>query len=104
VAYRIELSEGLSLAPHAGINFKGNLLSKIKYTSGKESKTYNNFKKDDVGKDYTWKRFQIGGQVGAGFNYNGYYLGYQYQFDFMELYKKTKLPTHSIVLGFPLGK
>jgi len=51
-------------------------------------------------KDYTWKRFQMGWQVGVGLNYNSLYIGVGYTKDFIELCKKTKMGYASITLGY----
>lgn len=36
--------------------------------------------------DYTWNRFQMGWQIGVGFEYQKYYLGVQYGTDFIPAY------------------
>jgi hypothetical protein len=103
IAYKIGLSDDITLVPYVGINFKGNVVSKEKYEWGDESESYNYFDKDDVGSDDQWNRFQFGGQIGVGINFKQLYVGYQFQGDFTELAKKTKMPTNSIVLGISLN-
>lgn len=103
LAYKIGLTDNISLVPYAGINFKGNLVSKVKEEWNDESESYSYFDKDDVGSDAQWNRFQLGGQVGVGINIKQLYIGYQFQGDFMELSKKYKMPTNSIVLGITLN-
>jgi hypothetical protein len=101
LAYKIGLTDDISLVPYVGINFKGNLVSKAKYEWDDESESYSYFDDDDV--EDTWNRFQLGGQVGVGINFKQLYIGYQFQGDFMELSKKYKMPTNSIVLGISIN-
>lgn len=51
--------------------------------------TLNMFEKKDVGgKDYVWKRFQMGWQIGVGLDYNNLHVGLGYTKDIMELCKR----------------
>ncbi len=38
------------------------------------------------GSEYTWNRFQMGWQIGVGFQYKPFYLGVQYGTDFIHAY------------------
>ncbi len=94
-AYRWAVGK-VSIEPYAGINFRVNIIGKQKIGDYKRDC----FKKEDMGEDATWNRFQLGGQIGVGVNYNKLYAGIGYGFDFMELAKKTKLSTLSITIGY----
>ena len=128
LAYKFSLSnKNISIIPYVGINFKGNLLGKAKHKlvddldeettekefwqdyeenyaeeygiSGREES--NLFDKKETGnKDATWKRFQMGWQLGVGLYYNQLYVGVGYGKDITELCKKTKIGTTSITLGY----
>lgn len=122
LAYKFSLPNGkVSIVPYIGVNFRGNIIGKQKYNltvdtnelgfsedkfweqMGKEGfkQEANMFDKKDTGsKDYTWKRFQMGWQIGVGLNYNSLYVGVGYGKDFIELCKKTKIGTTSITLGY----
>jgi len=103
VAYKFSLrNENISLVPYLGLNFRGNILAKEKFTSDGESDgaKMNCFDENDMGEDYTWNRFQLGGQVGVGMNYKHLYVGVGYTFDFMELAKKTKVSMVNITVGY----
>lgn len=65
-------------------------------------KDVNLFDKDDMGsKDATWKRFQIGWQIGVNARINNKFLvGLSYGSDFSEIFKKAKIKTTSITLGY----
>lgn len=115
----------LSVMPYVGINFKGNIIGKSKFEmitdlGSDNEKTFwevwdnnedmveefgkheqNMFDKKETGnKDATWKRFQMGWQIGVGLNYKQLYVGVGYGKDFTELCKKTKVATTSITLGY----
>lgn len=124
LAYKFSLTNSdLSIVPYLGVNFRGNIIGKSKYKladglgedfpydSEKEfwedfeeefsKQDTNNFDKKETGsKDATWKRFQMGWQIGVGLNYKQLYVGVGYGKDFTELCKKTKIATTSITLGY----
>lgn len=122
LAYKFALSNSnVTIVPFLGINFKGNIIGKTKASyngdlgdwDGSESEYWeemgerigikqetNMFDKDDVGKNATWKRFQIGWQIGVGVNFSQLYVGLSYGKDLSELCKKTKIATTSITLGY----
>lgn len=97
--YRFNITEDFSIAPYAGINFKINMVGKDKskfedledseYNWEAENWT-NWYSKDEEkgmgGEDYTWNRFQMGWQIGVGFQYKPFYLGIQYGTDFIPAY------------------
>lgn len=61
----------------------------------------NMFDKDDAGgKKNTWKRFQMGWQIGVGLDYNKLHVGLGYTKDFMELSKKLKTSSVLVSLGY----
>lgn len=113
----------VDLAPFVGLNFRLNVMGKQKFELNAEDDEYNDeeymdewlegyglgttsnanlFDKDDMGsKDYTWKRFQVGWQIGVNARFNdSFLLGVSYGTDFSELYKKAKIKTTSITLGY----
>lgn len=108
----------ISIAPFAGVNLRFNLLGNRKFEvdglEGYEDEFWdamedeygikeeaNLFDKDDMGsKDATWKRFQIGWQIGVNVNFQKAYLGVSYGSDFTEIVKDCKMKTTSITLGY----
>lgn len=129
LAYKFTFGN-VSLIPYAGINLKLNLLGKNKlsvedpddleimgYDSEDEfwedleesaedydielKQSMNMFDKDDVGGEKnTWKRFQMGWQIGVGLDYNKLHVGLGYTKDFMELSKKLKTSSVLVSLGY----
>jgi len=112
LTYKWHLSNSnIDLLPFAGLNFRFNILGKEKLKSNAEHEIpsddkddFNLFDKDDMGsKDATWKRFQVGWQIGVNARFNEKLLiGISYGTDFSEIVKKTKLHTTSITLGYCL--
>lgn len=116
--YRYNLpNSNISLCPFAGVTLRFNLSGKMKYEyegydyegyDYEEDEYYDDseeldlFDKDDMGsKDATWKRFQIGWQIGAKALFNNKVtLGVSYGSDFSEIVKKTKINTTTVSLGF----
>lgn len=96
IAYKFAVNEGLTIEPHVGVSTRFNALAKASV----EDESISYFDKDDVGKDGVWNRYQIGGQVGLGFSFNKYYVGWEYSWNFTELAKKMKLNTHYIGIGY----
>ncbi len=117
VAYKLTFGDsGFSLTPFLGINFRYNITSEVK-------SEYNGGDLGDLGdywgdlEDY-WgdlgdfgdysgnpgsssdlKSFQVGWQIGVGFNYKKLYVGVSYGSDFSEIAEKTKMHTTQISLG-----
>lgn len=79
VAYKIGLSDAISLAPFAGLNAKINVLSAV-YQDGE---TYDTFDNVDA------NRFQLGWNVGIGCYFNRFYLGYRYYSDITPFWKEN---------------
>lgn len=127
LGYKLSFSEKVSLTPFVGVNFRGMLLGKGKYAITDQSildqlqdagysesdfwnemetdygikQESNMFDKDDMGsKDATWKRFQVGWQIGVGLDYKHFYFGLAYGKDFSELYKKCKVSFTTISVGY----
>ena len=119
VSYVFNLpNSNISIAPYAGLNLRFNLWGNRKFEVDglgdyedyfweemedeygiKEEA--NLFDKDDMGsKDATWKRFQIGWQIGVNVNFEKAYLGLSYGSDFTEIVKDCKMKTTSITLGY----
>lgn len=96
VVYRYSFGKGMSVAPFFGLAFKGNLLAD--YDDGDD--TYSMFDSDEDGDDeYSWKRFQVGFQIGAGFNYKALYVGLHYGGNFGEIGKNVKCNNWGLTLG-----
>lgn len=127
LAYKLTFGD-VSLIPYAGLNFKLNLLGKMKLAlddsddlpegSSEEDlwddlKDYDGFSQstnlldkkemeDNLGadKDQVWKRFQMGWQIGVGLDYNNLHVGLGYTKDIMELCKKVKTSSVMVSLGY----
>lgn len=82
VAYKWACTDVFSLQPYTGINFKGNV--------GIDDA-------EDI------KKFQMGWQVGVGFNISKLYLGVEYDLDFMPLYDEGGYKINSSDLAVKLG-
>jgi len=104
LAYKYEINDKIAVSAHAGLNFKVNALAKFK--AGDES--INLLKKDDMGnRDERANIFQLGGNLGAGLVLGDFYLGYQFQPDFMKFMKNrvslnetSRFMTQFITLGY----
>ena len=99
-------NSSVSLIPFVGVNLRYNIsgTQKWEYNDEYESidESFNLFDKKDMGSsDATWKRCQLGWQIGvkARFN-NSLLVGLSYGSDLTEIAKKTKLSTTSITLGY----
>lgn len=113
VAYKFAIPNSeVSITPFVGVTLKGNILGKEKYewSDEMEEAAKNNdaelidekdmFDKDDVGKDYQWKRFQFGWNIGANVSYNQFNVGFSYGSDFSELCEDTKTSNWAISVGY----
>lgn len=105
--YRIRLGNSTSsLVPFAGLNLRYNFSAQIKtkYKMNGESlsETVDLFKSTDMGgSDNTWKRFQLGCQVGLkAILGDAFMIGASYGTDFIELAEKTRYQTATVTLGF----
>lgn len=101
--YSFPVSEKVSIAPFAGLNFKAHILGKIKREDEYgDDETKDVFDKDEMGgKDNIFNRFQMGWQIGVGARYEKYYLGLSYGTDFLKIYKhkKASINTGDFVLS-----
>lgn len=119
-AWKFAVGEDFSIMPYLGLNFKVHFSSRFKdkvdtnvpsnilsaagiSSSDLEGDWISVFDDaDDAmgGKDYTWNRFQMGWQVGVGFQYKPIYLGVQYGTDFIPAYKhKFSDDTYKVSTG-----
>ena len=104
--YRYNIpNSNIALCPFAGVTLRFNLFGKEKLDwdiEDEEPEELDLFDKDDMGsQDATWKRFQIGWQIGAKALFNNKVtLGVSYGSDFSEIVKKTKVNTTTVSLGF----
>lgn len=105
--YRIPNST-FSICPFTGLTFRYNLSGNSKQDySGRDANNYedldiNLFDKDDMGSDdATYKRFQIGWQIGLSAKFSDkYVLGISYDYDLSGIAKKLKVNTTSITFGY----
>ena len=102
-------NSSVSLIPFVGANLRFNILGthKTKYVGEYEydwydDKSLNLFDKKDMGsKNATWKRFQIGWQIGVKARFGeSFLLGVSYGSDLSEIVKKRNVSTTSITLGY----
>ena len=108
IAYKwaIPGAEDLSLVPYIGLHLTGNIIGSEKEEwdeygySGDE--TYNFFDEDDMGKDNTASRFQIGWQIGVGLNFKKLYLGVGYSAEFGGYFEKVNTGGFRFSLGLNL--
>lgn len=107
--YKFQIpNSSVALVPFAGATLRYNLSGKRKVSATEEEfedvedAEYDLFDKKDMGsKDATWKRFQLGWQVGVNAHFGeNFLLGVSYGSDFSEICKKTKIKTTSITLGY----
>lgn len=88
--YRFNITEGVSIDPYAGLNFKLHFSERMRYDdedeTGKWESVFDGGEDAMWGKDNTWNRFQMGWQIGVGLNYEKYYLGVQVGTDFIPAY------------------
>lgn len=112
--YRFNVADDFSVAPYVGLNFKLNLIGKVKgveeaweedeYEKNEED-WVNLYSKDDMEDIDTWNRFQMGWHIGVGFQYSKMYLGVQYGTDFIPAFSmsedgdKPKINTGSLKIN-----
>lgn len=123
LTYRLPLGDsGVKLSPYAGINFKVNVSGKqtseyqveeehrgfegtrheFTYTTNSNQKIERNpYSKDDMGSsDATFKRFQMGWQIGANLDIKKFTIGLSYGTDFIQIAKKVNTSTFTVGIGF----
>lgn len=96
--FKIGVTDDVVVSPYVGLNLKVNIMAKSKVKYEEKTETLNYFDKDDMDDD-VFNRFQLGMNLGVGVNFKKFYIGYNFQPDFMELAEKTKYPTNTISLG-----
>lgn len=102
LTYKWQVSDAVSILPYAGLYARFNVIGTEKHDDGYDDETISLFNKKDMGSsDATWKRLQLGYQVGVNVMFNNkWHLGLAYASDFSEVAKKLKFSTPAIVLGF----
>lgn len=102
VVYKIEVTDRISIKPYTGLYLRANLMAKQNAESGLNGKTY----EDDVnlfdGDSESWKRVQLGWDVGVTAGYSRYNIGIGYAIDFNKIAYEAKLGTLSVRLGMNL--
>lgn len=110
IAYRIPVSDELSISPYAGLNLKINIASLVKFryktnipeetiTADEDivflnTGSYSLFDERECfllmgNKDYTWNRLQAGWQIGANVNFKSFSFGVEYGMDFVPAFSQT---------------
>lgn len=107
IMYKIPLpNSSISFIPFAGATLRGNIWGEQKKEWGYEdeikNKKSNLFdKKDMEGNNNTWKRIQIGWQIGLKTHFSEkFIISGSYGTDFSEIVKKYKFHTGSISVGY----
>lgn len=99
VAYKVNFGNGMSLLPYAGLNFKINALANVKYTENDEgdkySETINLLKGDDSA-----NVFQLGWNLGVGFNFHSLYAGLGYGTDFIKFADDINSSSFNLTIGY----
>ena len=107
--YRFNLTEGVSLDPYIGLNFKLHLTEKYKNEfsdsdgdkyEGDWVSVFDDGEKAMDGKDYTWNRFQMGWHAGLNFEYSRVNLGLSYGTDFVKIHKNVGGSNFLVSLGY----
>lgn len=93
LAYHFAVNDDITVIPHVGLNMRFHILAKTTEEADGEKEKTNWFD------DYDAKRFQLGANLGIGMTWQNYYLGYQFQADFMEFKEETKWRTNYITVG-----
>lgn len=104
--YGIGINDKFSIKPYTGLYLRANLMGKEKdevLIDGESDpdyeEEYNLFDEDDMGKDGTWNRVQVGWQIGTTFDINNFNIGIAYALDFNEIAEKIKTSKFSVRLG-----
>lgn len=99
VAYKVNFGNGMSLLPYTGLNFKINALANVKYTENDEgdkySETINLLKGDDSA-----NVFQLGWNLGVGFNFHSLYAGLGYGTDFIKFADDINSSSFNLTIGY----
>lgn len=100
--YRFTLPGGLSVSPYAGLDFRANLMGKLKvdasFNDMSDGLDISLFDKGDMD-DHPWNRCQGGWHAGVGFGYGIVHVGVDYGRDFNELGENMTMGTTSVTVG-----
>ncbi len=100
LAYKFDIPNSeFSIVPNVGLDFRFNIIGRMKVKSSYGDESWSVFSDDDMGDD-AWKRFQVGWHIGANFMYKSLLLGASYGTDFSEIAEDAKVHTASITLGY----
>lgn len=102
LVYKYEISDGIKLAPFAGIYLRGNLLGEMNFDE-KYSEYIDdvNFFDDYEDGGLEASRFSFGWNIGVGVEINKFYLGLSYGSDLNEFVEDAdKIGTLSATVGF----
>lgn len=112
LVYKWTISNNIAILPYIGVIGKYHIVGNMKkeytgsgtYVGDDDGKSYDLFDKKDMGeKNKTWKRFQLGYQLGINVMFNKtWHLGLSYSKDFSEVVKKAKFGTISVTIGLNL--
>ncbi len=98
LTYAWHITNKFAIAPYFGFNMRVNVWGNL--THDDYDKSLDIFDDDDVSDALQHKRFQIGWQIGANFQFNDdIYIGAGYGTDFMEIFEKCKIGRAHITLG-----
>lgn len=113
-AYKFKVGKDFAITPYLGVVLKANIIALRSYNFELTDAAIDDygmdkadwdldatdyFSKKSVGKDNLWNRFQIGWNIGAGFDYKKFYFGLSYGTDFMQIAKRTSTSNYAITLG-----
>ncbi len=102
LVYKYEISDGIKLAPFAGIYLRGNLLGEMNIDDDYSQYMDDvNFFDDYDDGGYEASRFSFGWNIGVGVEINKFYLGLSYGSDLNEFVEDAdKIGTWSATVGF----
>lgn len=93
LVYKYEITDGIKLAPFAGLYLRGNLVGNISSDYFDEDISFFD--------DYEASRFSFGWNIGVGVDINKFYLGISYGSDLNEFVEDAdKIGTFSATVGF----
>ena len=109
VVYKYEINDRFSINPFIGLNMKLNMIAKQHLNPEMGDKMSISWlsKKDMGTRDDRASIFQLGGQYGVGFQIQEFYIGYQFQNDYVPFQKTDGMDTHRwltnyITIGYTL--
>lgn len=111
VAYRFNPTGDIYIKPYLGINFRVNALSDVcsEITEDGEkldvegNGDWNSVFDTEDGEDCHWKRFQMGWQIGVGFEIKALYLALQYGTDFIPAFSYESAKVNNGTFKLQLG-